>query len=314
MRPGEPPKFVHAGEPRGPLEDSPLRFEALADLALVRRFAIACHRLSGRSIYIVDVDPAKYRAFHDRKRMAPFCALVQGTARGRALCKASDLKIRGTCASTRKACAGTCWAGLTDMVAPIEVGGRLLGFLAAGQVHARPPKESGFERVRRKAGAFLPVARLRRAWWATPTFPAAKVRELLSLFQVFIEYLGELETKLALRGRDSEPEAVARAKAYLAGHWKGPVRLGEVAAYANVSAEHLCRLLKRETGRTMTELLNAIRLEEAKKRLEGSDARVSQVARETGFATLAHFDRIFRRRVGMSPRSWRDSRAAGQNR
>ena len=65
------------------------------------------------------------------------------------------------------------------------------------------------------------------------------------------------------------------------------------------------RLFQGELGRTFREHLAGLRLERAKALLRATEMSVIEVAGETGWSSLAHFNSVFRRRVGATPRQFR---------
>jgi AraC-like DNA-binding protein len=81
--------------------------------------------------------------------------------------------------------------------------------------------------------------------------------------------------------------------------------LRDAAGAANLSQGHLAHALKRETGRTFTELLTERRMERARELLVNSSLRLSEIARSTGFADESYFARRFRQWFGVSPGNYR---------
>ncbi|HVK02130.1 MAG TPA: helix-turn-helix transcriptional regulator [Armatimonadaceae bacterium] len=84
-----------------------------------------------------------------------------------------------------------------------------------------------------------------------------------------------------------------------------PLRLADVAAHVGVSEQHLARVFKHETGRTVFEYARRARFERAKTLLSGSDRNVSEIALLTGFSSVAVFSRTFRREIGRTPSEYR---------
>lgn len=74
---------------------------------------------------------------------------------------------------------------------------------------------------------------------------------------------------------------------------------------AQRSAEHIAREVKRWTGSTPTQLVNAARLNQAAARLCMSDDTILQIALETGFGNLSHFYTCFRAKFAQTPRQYR---------
>ena len=83
--------------------------------------------------------------------------------------------------------------------------------------------------------------------------------------------------------------------------------LEETAAWAGYSKNYLCRLLKKSTGKTYTELLNAVRMEKACQMLVQTELPAGKIAVTIGYGTVKHFYRVFREMIGMTPQQYRKS-------
>jgi AraC-like DNA-binding protein len=83
------------------------------------------------------------------------------------------------------------------------------------------------------------------------------------------------------------------------------VSLASVAQEVGLSERQVSRLFREEFGTTFRDHLAALRLERAKRLLAGTDLSVIEVAGHTGWSSLAHFNSVFRRQVGVTPSSFR---------
>jgi AraC-like DNA-binding protein len=68
-----------------------------------------------------------------------------------------------------------------------------------------------------------------------------------------------------------------------------------------MSRAQLYRKLSSLTGRSVTEHLNALRLEKAKELLKAGGLNISEVAYEVGFNDPKYFGRVFSEAFGQSP-------------
>ncbi|WP_195795727.1 AraC family transcriptional regulator [Roseateles sp. DAIF2] len=104
--------------------------------------------------------------------------------------------------------------------------------------------------------------------------------------------------------------ALARVLRYLREQLAGEPTLAAAAEAACLSPNYLAHLLKKETGRTFTELLTERRLALAQELLlsGGPATRIGEIARRCGFADEAYFARRFRQWHGQSPSAWRAAR------
>lgn len=103
---------------------------------------------------------------------------------------------------------------------------------------------------------------------------------------------------------------VNKALDYMHENYCRKMTLTEVAENTYVSQWHLSKLLNRHTGQSFSELVNSIRIEEAKKLLTDPSLRIGDVAEQVGFLDMAHFSRVFKKITGMSANEYRNGPAA----
>ncbi|PWC86513.1 AraC family transcriptional regulator [Azospirillum sp. TSH100] len=111
---------------------------------------------------------------------------------------------------------------------------------------------------------------------------------------------------LTARPRDlgREPAAVRRAREYLDAHLDSPVELADLAEAAGLSRFHLLRVFRAAVGTTPHGYLTDRRVAQAKRLLAGP-LPLAEVALACGFCDQAHFNRVFKGRVGVSPGHYR---------
>lgn len=100
---------------------------------------------------------------------------------------------------------------------------------------------------------------------------------------------------------------VNKALDYMKKNFRNKVTLTDVADNTFVSQWHLSKLLNRHTKQSFSELLNSIRVEEAKKLLEDPSLRIGDVAEMVGFLDMAHFSRVFKKITGISANEYRNT-------
>ena len=100
-------------------------------------------------------------------------------------------------------------------------------------------------------------------------------------------------------------ETVEQICAYLAANYRQKFSLTEVAAQFYLSPYYLSRLFRRVTGQSIVDYINNRRIEAAQKLLETTELSISAVAEQTGFASAAHFRRVFREVMGTGPLQYR---------
>jgi AraC-like DNA-binding protein len=110
-------------------------------------------------------------------------------------------------------------------------------------------------------------------------------------------------------GDSNVPAWFARVEELIHDRFREPLRMEQLAVEAGVHPSHLARVFRSRYGASPGAYLRRLRLEWAADRLAASDAGVSTVALEAGFADQSHFTRAFRRRYGVPPARYRQMRS-----
>lgn len=169
---------------------------------------------------------------------------------------------------------------------PVRINNELRGLLAAYIAEAAA-KQTGSKFILASCGSALAGCLLRDA-----------ACSLLGVEQVALKHA-----------------CIKRAIEYLRDNLAADCRLAEVASAANLSPFHLIRVFKAETGRTPHDYLVDLRIARARELLAGDNFTIKEIACRCGFQEPGSFSRIFRQKVGASPREYRldASRGCGRS-
>jgi AraC-like DNA-binding protein/mannose-6-phosphate isomerase-like protein (cupin superfamily) len=84
------------------------------------------------------------------------------------------------------------------------------------------------------------------------------------------------------------------------------LNLNRAAQEAALSRFHFVRFFKQKTGRTFYTFLSSVRLSHARDLLLKTDLPIIDIARESGFASLSTFFRVFKAGTGYTPSQYRE--------
>ena len=101
------------------------------------------------------------------------------------------------------------------------------------------------------------------------------------------------------------PEPVEKALVYMQKSYTHLITRKDVSAACFVSPEYLSRLFKDKISYTITEYLQILRVDHAKQLLVESNKGILSVAMESGFNSIAHFHRVFKKQTKMTPHYYR---------
>lgn len=88
------------------------------------------------------------------------------------------------------------------------------------------------------------------------------------------------------------------------------INIEELAQKVFLSSRQMQRIVQRQYGMTMRELIMKLRLKRAKELLKNPDMPINEIAQQTGFASQQSFSRFFRKMEGEPPASYRNSALA----
>ncbi len=104
---------------------------------------------------------------------------------------------------------------------------------------------------------------------------------------------------------DPHERAIAAAVSLISAQFSAPLQLADILEAIPISRPTFSRHFKRSTGRSFITFLTEIRIAHACQELDTSRKSVTQIALDSGFNDLSHFNRMFRRQIGCSPLAYR---------
>jgi transcriptional regulator GlxA family with amidase domain len=101
-------------------------------------------------------------------------------------------------------------------------------------------------------------------------------------------------------------EPIRRAQKYIENNFQTKITIDQLSAKFAVSRRSLERRFKRATNNTVTEYIQRVKIEAAKKRLETSRQNISEVMSDVGYSDTKAFRGTFKKITGMTPIDYRN--------
>lgn len=284
-------------------------YNGLADSPAVRDTLCALSTLAGMAVKLAPFDPQPGEPLVESGTV-PLCRLILRKRKGEAACRKFLNGVPGQCERSPAPSAHQCVTGLTELAVPITVQGRPVAVLLCGEFFRHKPTAQGFERCHRRLrrlGIVLERGRARRAYFDTPIAGPARIRAARRLMADLAQHLGEMAAHCLLDRQTGDPPSVTRAKALVAKHLEEMPSTHSAAREARLTEPYFCRMFKAATGMTFSEYVARCHVERARLLLHDPDARVTEVAFAAGFQSIPHFNHLFKRYTGLSPKGYRAS-------
>ena len=101
------------------------------------------------------------------------------------------------------------------------------------------------------------------------------------------------------------PEWIRSLHDYIRLHLDQDLSLNDLAERCHFHPVYLSSAYRKATGVSLSDYINAVRLEKAREFLLHTRMSVAEISRATGFSTSNYFCRWFRKQTGLSPQAWR---------
>lgn len=281
--------------------------EKLRSAPFFKVYQDAFRAATGLPLTLAALDDTEFSTCSDGPNQNSFCIALNSSSTPCNECQHSQkciLQEASQRTSTKK-----CFVGLNESVVPVRLGGRVVAHLKTGQVLTHKPTRKDILEVEQSlkvAGCSdSRIKNLMELYVSTPVVEEHSYAGMMTILSAFALQLSALMNRVVLETRNSEPETVRKAKAFIMDNIDEKLSLETVAAEVSVSTFYLCKVFKQATGMTFTEFVNRQRVELAKGELLKPNRRITEIAYDVGYQSLSQFNRSFLKFVGESPTLYR---------
>ena len=112
-------------------------------------------------------------------------------------------------------------------------------------------------------------------------------------------------TRVAVSSKARNVKETAVIIEYLRANVSEDINLNEIAEYLGFAPSYCSKYIRKKTGMSFIECLNAIRVGLAEEILRDTEESITEIAFDVGFRSVQTFNRVFRGIKNMSPSSYR---------
>lgn len=238
--------------------------------------------------------------FGASKRNLPFCYLMERCPVTNAFCTNCDLQADLQCARQKNVYTYHCHAGLIEVAYPVYIDNIYIGFLIIGQFRTR---DAGLEKEYAKKLALLCETEmdiLYKKYHSQPMIGAEAVEGIKLIAGMICSRLME-EKVFSLEYH----EVIKKVENYINQNISGPLPLKDIARHVFMSSAYLSTTYKNVTGKNITDYIQERRVSTACFLIRTTSKALSKVSLETGFSDANYFTKVFKKKIGMTPREYR---------
>ena len=125
--------------------------------------------------------------------------------------------------------------------------------------------------------------------------------------KVFVTGLAEKVSHLIKEIKtDGRNNTIKKIKNIVNEEYSQPLSMKYIADKMYLNHIYLGQIFKKETGISLNDYINKVRINKAKKLLKESQAMVYEIAEQVGFSDPQYFSTVFKKNTGVSPKEYRD--------
>lgn len=135
------------------------------------------------------------------------------------------------------------------------------------------------------------------------------------VLQIIFDIARQIDSMLCQRKLSPVPQEdqwqdprILEVRHYIRAHLPDVIRCGDVAAHMHLSVKQMDRIVRKECGQSLHDLIEEIKQSNAKEMLLESQLSIQEIAERIGFSSEFNFNRFFRRVEGMSAGQFRQAR------
>ena len=289
-----------------------ITFDVLTNSETVRESLENNQQATGVGLLLLPAEPVI-----ELKRLGrnehPVCSLMARTNDGDKACLEFHAKLHNLVVEGHVSHQAQCHAGLVHVAVPIVVNGCHAATLIGGRVFAK-----GFQRkaVRHIAGRLRQCRvkhDLQEITTACSKTGALSKGQLDTTTQTLVACGRLFAATMHIESRDArrdEPSVAATARRFIEEHFAANITARDVARHVCLNKDHLERVFKQATGKSMIHYLADIRVEQVKVLITQGRLSVKQAAAKTGFHSVRQLQRAFKSRANVSPTKYRSQKPA----
>lgn len=99
---------------------------------------------------------------------------------------------------------------------------------------------------------------------------------------------------------------VKRILNYVNENYQKELSLSLLSEELNISPNYISRVFREEVGKTLFNYINEVRVEKAKKLMHQQELKIYEIGEKVGFNSSVHFNIVFNKLTGCSPKQYRD--------
>ncbi len=138
-----------------------------------------------------------------------------------------------------------------------------------------------------------------------------KLLLLFNLLHLFSQHEDQLVLNDVEFNKDykaHQEERIQKVCQYIHENYKERITISQLAELVYMESSSFCRFFKKTLGKTVVSYINDLRISYICNEIQSSSKPFYKLAYEAGFSSIAHFNKQFKLKVGMTPKAYKEFR------
>lgn len=224
-----------------------------------------------------------------------YCQLLRKRVFGVKTCRALDRTKCVEAAQQQRMLCYHCHAGLIEAMKPVVYCGRILGFIAIGQLRTQQAMPAAIREA--WEAQQLSLAELDAAYTAVPVVTTEQLDALLDLFAMLVDYIVGQQMIVLATNRD-----LGVMLDFMEQHAAESLTLNDVAGVIHKRPSTVSHLFAQHLGQSFKRTLLEMRVRHAEEYMRQHPAQtIAEAATATGFTDPLYFSRLYKQYRQMPP-------------
>ena len=232
------------------------------------------------------------------EKCCDFCEHIRN-CNGYKACMESDIKLLKE-ASKGKTVRSRCHAGLLEICAPIKDDMGISGYLMFGQLLYNDNLETQYSEIKKIAKKYLNQGDFERL---IPSVKLISVNYLDAVESILTACISYIHLNKILKA--AKTGLWAQIDYYLDRNLLNHFTLEEMSNELGVSISTICKTIKKNSDKTVHQMLNIKRIKKATALLKGTNLNINEIAFQVGIQDYNYFTKIFKKIEGITPTEYR---------
>lgn len=265
----------------------------------LRQILVDFHTVTGQHIAIFDNEFELVTEYPERQ--CEFCSLIRSSKKGFQRCRQCDAYGMKTARDKNAVVVYSCHAGLMEVCAPISDDDEILGYIMLGQLLTDEDRKTQWAQIKQHCESLdCSVKDLHQAFSKMRQVPP---ETLSATSRIMMACVGYIRLEQLMKRQSSV--RWQKIQEYISTHLIAPFTLQEMSDELGISIATICKTVKRNTGKTVGQLVLEDRVRRAQQYLISTERPVAEIAGIVGIEDYNYFTRIFRKQTGVTPTQYR---------